>query len=149
MALASKVPQSLRPDPNTATDVTVGWLRAGVASGRIPAPHPSKAPRLTNILRLSLMELDRASGYPCRPLRSPRVLRLENGDALGVRGSVAVSQVFGRSRTPAVGFGVRFPNLAPAHTLIAVAGPLVIRIAPASALGGGMICIPERGVSAG
>jgi len=149
MALASNVPQSLRPDPNTATDVTVGWLRAGVASGRIPAPPRSKTPRLTNILRLSLMELDRASGYPCSPLKTARVLTLRKGDELGVRGSVGVSQVFGRTVTPPLGLGVRFPNAAPDHTLVAVAGPLVIRIAPGSRLGGVLICLPERAVSAG
>ncbi|MDQ1468347.1 MAG: hypothetical protein QOH10_2762 [Actinomycetota bacterium] len=147
MALASKVPPSLRPDPNTATDVTVGWLRAGVASGRIPPPPRSKVPMLTNILRLSLLELDRASGYPCRPLRSPRVLTLEKGDALGVRGSVGVSQEFGRTHSSPVALGRRFPNAALDHTLIAVAGRLRIRVVPTSALGDVLICLPGRVVS--
>jgi hypothetical protein len=147
MALASKVPPSLRPDPNTAADVTVGWLRAGVASGRIPAPPRSKTPMLTNILRLSLMELDRASGYPCRPLRAPLVLRLKSGDALGVEGQVSVSQLFGRTRSSPLPLGRWFPNPAPAHTLVAVAGPLTIRIVPKSPLGGVLICLPERDLS--
>ena len=147
MALASRVPPSLRPDPNTATDVTVGWLRAGVASGRIPAPRRSKAPMLANTLRLSLMELDRASGYPCRPLRGPRVLTLEKDDAFGVKGAVGVSQVFGRARSSSLALGRRFPNLAPEHTLIDVAGRLKIRVAPTSRLGDVQICLPEYGFS--
>jgi hypothetical protein len=102
---------------------------------------------VTNILRLSLMELDRASGYPCRPLRAPRVLTLAKGDALGVRGGVTVSQVFGRSHSAALGLGRRFPNGALDHTLIAVAGALKIRIAPASRYGGVLICLPPRAVS--
>ena len=103
----------------------------------------------TNILRLSLMELDRASGYPCGPLRAPRVLTLAKGDAVGVRGGVSVSQLFGRSHSAALGLGRHFPNGAPDHTLIAVAGGLTIRIAPASRVGVVLICLPERAVSGG
>jgi hypothetical protein len=147
MALASKVPPSLRPDPNSATDVTIGWLRAGVASGRIPAPRRSKLPLLTNTLRLSLMELDRASGYPCRPLRAPRVLSLTKGDALGVEGTVGVSEVFGQTHSSPVPLGRWFPTPAIHHTLIAVVGPLTITIAPKSKFGDVSICLPERGLN--
>jgi hypothetical protein len=97
------------------------------------------------------MELDRASGHPCVPLRAPRVLALHKGDEVGVRGAVNVVGIFGSARSATLALGLRFPNVAPDHTLVAVAGPLVIRIAPASRPGRVQVCVPvtEGAVSAG
>jgi hypothetical protein len=130
MPLARHVPPALRPNPNDAADVTVGWLLDGVASGRIPKQRPGPVDMRTNILRLSLMELDRPSPFPCRRLRSPIGLRLSKGDTIGIRGSVSVIQIArGHSSAP-VPFGAVFPNLSPDHTLVAVAGPLLLRLVP-------------------
>jgi hypothetical protein len=94
------------------------------------------------------MELDRASSHPCRPLRSPRVLTLRKGDEVGVRGTVSVVEIFGPAHSAPLAFGSQFPNVAPDHTLVAVVGPLVIKIARAWTPGV-LICEPERVVSAG
>ncbi|HTD51170.1 MAG TPA: hypothetical protein VK771_11250, partial [Acidimicrobiia bacterium] len=51
--LARSVPATLRPEPNRAPTVTLGWLLHGVASGRVPATRPSTPTEaLTNRLRL-------------------------------------------------------------------------------------------------
>ena len=93
------------------------------------------------------MELDRASGNPCLTLLAPRVLNLQKGDAFGVEGSVAVSQVFGRARSSPLALGRRFLNAAADHTLVDVAGPLTIRVVSTSRLGNSLICLPGRPVS--
>jgi hypothetical protein len=144
MPLAHRVPPALRPNPNEAADVTVGWLLDGVASGRIPKPRPPSAVQIrTNILRLSLMELDRATRFPCRRLRSPIGLRLSKGHTIGIRGSVSVIQLArGHSSAP-VPFGNVFPNVSRDHTLVAVAGPLLLRIAPSPPFGGAL-CVSGR-----
>ena len=135
--LAANVPPALRPDPNFSRLVTLGWLRAGVRSGRVP-PTRSSNPReiSANRLRLSLMELDHASGFPCHPLRQPIVVRLAQGDSVGIRGSVAVTLLATPTapESPPLPFGYALINQSVAHTLVAVAGPLAILIRPATAL---------------
>lgn len=131
--LARRVPRSLRPEANRAPTMTVGWLLDGVASGRVPSARPpTPVEARTNRLRLSLMELDERSGYHCRGLRTPTTVRLARGDKVGVIGKVAVVLVTGPSlgSTPVLfGYGLLNPGLS--HTLVAVAGPLTLRIAPA------------------
>ena len=132
-ALAHEVPRSLRPEPNLSSQVTVGWLLDGVASGRIPRARPAgRVNAETNRLRLSLMELDRPSRYPCRVFSSPTVVRLDKGGSVGLgRGTVLVVLLSpGPGHSAPVGFGRALLNPAPEHTLVAVEGPLVLRFIP-------------------
>jgi hypothetical protein len=130
--LARRVPRELRPEPNLAPTLTIGWLLDGVASGRVPVRSPGPARARHNRLRLSLMELDHASGLPCRELDAPTQIRLAKGDRIGIFGTVLVVLVTRPSETTApVGFGTALLNPSFLHTLVAVAGPLTLRIARA------------------
>ena len=141
--LARRVPRSLRPDPNRAPTLTIGWLLDGVKSGRVPAtPVPMRVAR-TNDLRLSLLEVDHRSGLPCRALTAPVNLRLVKGDTIGIVGRVlAISRVPPGSAP--VSFGVGLLNPALAHTLTVVAGPLPVRFVPGARAGrfGPALCLP-------
>jgi hypothetical protein len=132
MRQAADAPPTLRPEPNRAPTVTLGWLRAGIESGRVPGHRaPSALVRSTNRLRLSLMELDERSGLQCVPLRSAVEMRLDAGDRIGIGGQVVVALLDrGRAISSPVVFGSALLNPGLAHTLVAVAGPLNVRIAP-------------------
>jgi hypothetical protein len=145
MALARRVPRELRPEPNLSSQVTVGWLLDGVASGRLPTtPPPSPTKALANRLRLSLMELDRSSDYPCRALSSPTVVKLEKGAEVGLgRGNVLVVLVSGSAHSTPVGFGRALLNPGFEHTLVAVTGPLVLRFIPGRSQSA-ELCTPVR-----
>jgi len=144
--LAREVPRGLRPDPNRAPTLTVGWLLDGVASGRVPTTHtPTPTAALTNRLRLSLLELDQRSGLACRPLKGPEVLHLRRGDRFGIVGKTVVVLVDGaNARSAPVAFGVGLLNPSLAHTLEVVAGPVTIRIGPGGPSGilGPALCPP-------
>jgi hypothetical protein len=133
LPLARHVPQDLRPEPNLSSQVTVGWLRRALAEGRLPSSRPPGPAKLLSFeLRLSLMELDEKSKYPCRALSTPTVLRLEPGDKIGLgTGTVGVSLVSGGARSSPVSFGRALLNPGIEHTLVAVKGPLTFRIKPA------------------
>ena len=138
-SLATEVPASLRPEPGLAPSVSLKWLRAGIASGRIPTPPRPSTPveRRTNELRLSLMELDQASSLPCHTLVAPTVRTLAVGERIGLVGTVLVVLLATDTRPSSVGvaFGNALLNPTRVHTLVAVAGPLTVRIAPSGRQG--------------
>jgi len=144
--LARRVPAGLRPDPNRAPTLTLGWLLQGVASGRVPATRPSTATEtLTNRLRLSLLELDQPSGLACRPLTAPVVVHLDKGERFGIVGKTLVILVDDTAaRSAPVPFGVGLLNPSLAHTLDVVTGPLTVHIGPAGPAGpfGPALCGP-------
>jgi hypothetical protein len=142
---AANAPDGLRPEPNRAPTVTLGWLRAGIASGRVPATRaPSALEATTNRLRLSVMELDERADGACPPLRTPVDLDLVEGQRVGIGGRVIVALVDrGRVVSSPVGFGLGMLNPSLAHTLVAVA-PVSIRVAPGAPVGplGSTLCRP-------
>jgi hypothetical protein len=90
LPLAARVPQLLEPLPG----ITIGWLRAGAASGRIPAPGTvTPAEAATDELRLSLRT---RTAHPlrarsCRSLAGPVVIRLRRGQRIAIaHGTVRV-----------------------------------------------------------
>jgi hypothetical protein len=132
---AGGAPADLRPDPAAAPWVTMGWLRAGVRSGRIPAPArpPDAALVATNRLRLSLRQVDLPRGRGCPVLRGPvdRLLQAGDRSAIG-NGAVGVRLLgpAGPVGSPAA-YGNTLLGAGPDdHELVAVAGPLRVRIAP-------------------
>jgi len=144
--LAHDVPKALRPDPNRAPTLTIGWLLDGVASGRVPTTRaPTPVETLTNRLRLSLLELDQRSDLSCRPLRAPVIVHLRTNDRIGIVGKTVVILVDGPSaRSAPVPFGVGLLNPSLGHTLEAVSGPLNLRIGPVGPRGllGPALCRP-------
>jgi hypothetical protein len=140
---AGRAPAGLRPEPNRAPTVTLGWLRAGVASGRIPETRAPAAREAATIrLRLALMELDERAGGACPRLRTPVDLDLDTRDRIGIGGRVIVVLVDrGRVASNPIGFGVGMLNPSLGHTLVAVA-PVRIRIAPGAPVGvlGATLC---------
>lgn len=142
--LAATAPASLRPEPGTAPTVTLGWLRAGVASGRVPKTRRSTPLEdRTNQLRLSLMELDQPSGLPCHALAAPVVRTFAVGDRIGLVGTVRIVLLGnkGGSRSSPVPFGAALLNPTLVHTLVVVAAPLRLSIAPLGRRGAAL-CVP-------
>jgi hypothetical protein len=147
--LAREAARSLVPEPILASQVTIGWLRSGVASGRIPPPAPHAPPGLAGQLelRLSLQQLNRSldrGAVPCNPLRGPVVRALRRGQHLRVRhGSVYVQLFRDHAWTPAVQFGEPFAPPAAlertGETLLAVRGPLTVQVTPLL-LTGAVLC---------
>lgn len=133
--LARDVPRSLHPAPSFAAEVTVGWLLDGARAGRIPAAgRPSPVELATDRLRLSIEQADQLPRNPCAPLRTPLDRRLQPGDSIGVRGTIAVQSRPEGAGAPSqpLPFGTSLLSTIPAHTLRVVAGPLTLRIAPRS-----------------
>jgi hypothetical protein len=125
----------LMPDPINAPWVTLGWIRSGVESGRIPALGRAAGPDLlaTNRLRLSLVQVATPRRGSCPTLIRPADRRLGRGDHLRI-GNGAVSV---RALAPSgpVGFPVAYGNVLLGagpddHELVARSGPLRVRVTP-------------------
>jgi hypothetical protein len=132
---AGDAPAGLQPDPFLAPWVTMGWLRAGVASGRIPAPAHAPDAELvaTDRLRLALMQIETPRRGSCPALTGPVDRRPDRGDRLAIgNGAVRVQAVDGSvPRGVPLVFGNALLGQGPKdHELIAVAGPLRVRISP-------------------
>ncbi len=112
--------------------MTVGWLLDGARDGRIPAAGATPVQRATDAGRLTLEQTD-APARACPPLRTLTTRRLEKGEQLVVRGAVVVQAVPRVGPTPQpLPFGRGLLATAPFHALRAIAGPVVLRIAPSS-----------------
>jgi hypothetical protein len=120
---AREVPRRLRPAPDFAPYVTIGWLLDGVAADRIPDPGPvGPVTAPTANLRLSLLQSERPRGASrCRVLRAPVTRSLADGQSVGFNGGrirVSLAQNPFIQAVYGVGYG---------HTLVAVRGPLTLR----------------------
>jgi hypothetical protein len=127
--LAKKVPRVVQPETSQASGVTIGWLLGGVASGRIPDPGPiTPSQRAADTFRLSIEQTRTASRWKaCHPLFKPITRRLGKGQSIGIRGGAGGILV-----TPASGAHAGTSELlfrpADGETLVAVAGPLTVRL---------------------
>jgi hypothetical protein len=135
-------PDWLRPDPNAAAPLTLGWLRKGIADGKVPRPK-SIDPEVEReaTFRLSLQQISAAPSdlRDCAALTQPTDLRLEKGATVGFRmGTIRV----GPTRKP--GDPKPPPPLnfkaARASRLLAVRGPLELRITPHPTGGAPELC---------
>lgn len=126
LPISPALPNWVKPERAFNTWLTVGWLRAGVASGRVPAAPFEMTPAFvaSRSLDLALQPLPPRRLRPCRPL-SPGTTRLLTRDEPFSVFSGDVSVVY------------QLPNRAAstsrrltAGTYVAVAGPLVLRVAP-------------------
>jgi hypothetical protein len=90
LPVAKVLPPGLHPDPLFDL-MTLGWLRAGVAQGRIPSPPSTVTPRdrATWTLGLALQPVTRKAPY-CMVDPLPTDLTLQTGDTVTVgRGAIA------------------------------------------------------------
>lgn len=84
------VPDELRPLSGIATPITMGWLRAALVAGRLPAPGPTTAPvRNVATMRVSLV------AAPTRPTTCHAVpgfvkRRLPTGQSFAFRGASVI-----------------------------------------------------------
>jgi len=92
LPIASEVPRDLHPDLGLAPWVTIGWLRDGVASGRIPEPGPTDAEAVaTAELRLALVRTLQHTPVHCDPVSGPVDVRLPAGGSIKAPGPVRVT----------------------------------------------------------
>jgi hypothetical protein len=129
LPLARKVPESLRPEPVFAHDVTVGWLLDGADSGRIPRPAMTKGEELSAKVNLALQQTgDLLRDWrTCSPFVGPVESDLALGDAFFIRDGTALVFLLdddGRMSTP------KFIVPAYGEQLLALDGPLRLRIVP-------------------
>jgi hypothetical protein len=89
---AARAPDWVRPDANSAAPLTLGWLRAAMAEGRIPNPEhidPDIERQATFRHELQLVAPPRLL-TGCEPLTEPVRLRVETGQWVGFTGSIVV-----------------------------------------------------------
>jgi hypothetical protein len=131
LSLADTVPRSVRPAPEEARWVTIGWLLDGVAAGRVPGPgaiDPTTAEKAR--FRLSILQTKGPeTHWGCRALVAPEERQFEKGESVSFRGKIQVFDMSGRGGETANStiYDSYFGN-----TLVAVDGPLKVRLASAS-----------------
>jgi hypothetical protein len=83
LPLARQVPREVEPYAGTVTGFSIGWLRDGVASGRVP--EPARSSRLTIAaaeLRLSIDQTTKPPSGICVPIKSGTRVHVQPGEAL-------------------------------------------------------------------
>jgi hypothetical protein len=131
LKLASATPRALQPTPSFAAEVTIGWLLDGAAAGRIPAArHASARQHATDVLRLSLEQVDGKGAAACHPLLRPTTRTLARGESFGITGAIDVQALpAGRGVvSQPLPFGTSLLATSPTHTLRALR-PLKLRLA--------------------
>jgi hypothetical protein len=131
VAMADRVPRRLRPLPDSAPKVTIGWLLDGAAAGRIPDPgRISPLARATATLRLSFLQARRpTTRSACRALREPVTRTLQQNQVIRIDGgrlriSAPENDLIAATYTPSAG-----------HALVAVGGPLSVIMRSADPVG--------------
>lgn len=133
--IARSVPRSVLPLPG----VTIGWLLDAAHAGRIPDPGrlSDRDVRLATF-RLAFQQSSTVAPlHDCEPVATPKILSLERGDTIGIRGwPLSISAVSGIA---GAGFTSHF-NPMGGNLLAVVAGPLRVRVASRSVFLTGQIC---------
>jgi hypothetical protein len=92
LPIATEVPRGLHPDLGLAPWVTIGWLRDGVASDRIPEPDPADAGVVaTAEVRLALVRTLRHTPVRCQPVSGSIDIRLAAGGSIKAPGPMRVT----------------------------------------------------------
>jgi len=125
---AGAAPDWVRPDPQSARTLTMGWLRKGVARGQVPRPSdidPALAEEAT--FRIALQPVRRPTSHAsCGRITEPIERYLEPGELIGFLGSVLV-----RKTDPEFSRRIDVPLVGQrGSALLAVGEPLDITIVP-------------------
>jgi hypothetical protein len=130
LPLANQLPRSLFVGSPFTGGPTLGWLLDNLQSGRIPTPGRLTPNDIANVtLQLALTRSTRTQLKPCWTITRPTVRVLHKGDALTLK-TGAANIIY----TPASG-GRSRPEPFPAASVVALAGPLTLRLAPSRSLG--------------
>lgn len=100
LPVAENLPKSVRPDPYFDNSITLGWLFAGVQSGRIPAPSPPPTQAQTTYwnLRLAWQRGHPATTGTCESLSLPQRVQVERGASLTITAAVHLTAHYGANR---------------------------------------------------
>ncbi len=127
LPIASRLPPSL----TIAPDLPIGWLITAVHAGRVPAaPKTTAAQLATFTLRLSLQPSVVLKATDCQAIAQPERRTLRQGSELTVTEGTATITYAPPGGARSRAERLRHPPLFPAVTLVAMAGPLPLRIAP-------------------
>jgi hypothetical protein len=92
LAGAQQVPSSIHPDPAFDPYLTMGWLRAGERSGRIPPPGPVPTEDRANwTLALDLEATSHRAQGDCAAVALPATVRLGEKDTITFRSPTNVT----------------------------------------------------------
>jgi hypothetical protein len=134
-AVPPGVPATMEPLP-LAPGMTVGWLRAAGADGKVPRPDPDELHlRPSAVMSMSLQQLGDGTLGACRVQSGAERVELRRGEVLRVRsGWVAVSKVaspIGEAAQFTSGGISQLLRTSTGHEeirLLAVTGPLTVRV---------------------
>lgn len=125
--LAGQVNPKIFPEHAASFPVTVGWLLAGKASGRIPTPRPfTEADRLRATLRLSLIQ-GATSLHHCTVINNSVERSLRTGERVGIRGGLVRVTLISEARFRSAPTTYN-PKSFFGNTLIVDHGPITIEI---------------------
>jgi hypothetical protein len=133
--LAGELPPSVQPDGFDAPGLTLGWLIDGVHSGRVPPPQSATPQDVATVtLQLALTRLTDVRGAPCSAPAAAVERVLQKGQSVTVKAKT-VKVVY----TPPEGAPSRPVVFRPilgasSLTLLALAGPLPLRITTAAGI---------------
>jgi hypothetical protein len=135
LPISPELPDWVHPERAFNPWLTVGWLRAGVASGRVPRAPLEMTPAFIAARSLDLA-LEPAPSQPLRPCRrvSPGTTRALTRDHRFTVLSGEVSVVY---QVP--GGAASSSRRLFSGTYVAVAGPLLLQVAP-GAPGDAVVC---------
>jgi hypothetical protein len=138
LPIATHLPRSLHPDPNFDSSVTVGWLLAGVQSGRIPppSPAPTAAQRALWTLQLAWQPGVPAREVACQTIMLPALAHVRAGTRLTLDAPVNISYRYSPHRLSA---SIRLPALGRSGTFVS-SWPMNVQIAPTSPRRTAVLC---------
>jgi hypothetical protein len=121
--IAKDLPRTL-PAYALSPDLTIGWLLDSVPSGRLPSPGRLTRDQLATQTRTLALQRSLARPKPCRPLPHSAVRVLHEGDSLRAE-SGRIDVVYLASDG-----GESVPVQLHSGALVALAGPLRLRLVP-------------------
>jgi hypothetical protein len=133
LPIFAAVPRSMHPDRFGNDWLTMGWLRDGIASGKIPKPDSLTPGQVAAFSLNALQPAAAAPRHPCVSLNHSVIRVLTPGQKLTLKGAVSIQYV------PIRGTASQAHRIQPG-TYVAVAGPLRLRLSPASPSDAAVVC---------
>jgi hypothetical protein len=88
--MAGEVPDSVRPLPILGPEITVGWLKDAVASGRLPEPADDRAELEAANVNLAVSQSEGPTPQNCVAIADEADLHLDQGESRSFIGQVEV-----------------------------------------------------------